>query len=110
MGKHAGHKIADIHGSGSLLQECQAHEEEREAEDEFADTLPISFSTENKRHTDSQQGDGEGGNVHLEPDGRDDPRCHCRTDVGTHNDTDGLGERHQSGIHKTNHHHCGGTR
>ena len=54
MGKHAGHKIADIHGSGSLLQECQAHEEEREAEDEFADTLPISFSTENKRHSDSQ--------------------------------------------------------
>ena len=110
MGKHACHHVADIHGGSRFLKERQAHEEERETEDEFTDTLSAALSTEDQRHADGQHRDGESRNVHLETHGRNNPRRNRSTDVGTHDDTDRLRQRHQSGIHETHYHHRRGTR
>ena len=110
MGQHARHHVADVHRRGSLLQERQSHEQEREAEDELAHALAVALAAEDERHADGKQGDGKGCNVHLEAHCRDNPCRHRRTDVGTHDDTYRLCQCHQSGIHKTHYHHRGGTR
>ena len=110
MSQHACDHVANVHGSGRILQERQAHEEEREAKDELTDTLPMAFSTEYQWHTDSQHRNGKGRYVHLETYGRDNPCCDGSTNVGTHDDTNRLCQRHQSGIHKTHHHHRCSTR
>ena len=105
MRQYARHHIANTHGCSYILKEGQAHKQEREAEDEFPKAFPVTFSTENQWHTDGQQRNREGCNIHFETYSRDNPRRHRRTDVGTHDDTDTLAKRHQSGIHKTHHHH-----
>ena len=38
------------------------------------------------------------------------PRCHRSTDIGSHDDMDGLLQRHQAGIHEAHYHHRGSRR
>ena len=63
MRQYARHHIADTHGSSSILKEGQAHEQEREAEDEFPETLPVTLPTEDQRHADGQQRNGKSCNI-----------------------------------------------
>ena len=93
--QHIGDEGADVQAFGRTLQERQTHEEEAESEDKFSDALPLVVATENQRNANGEQWEGKGGNIHFEAYCRDDPGRDGGTDVGTHDDANGLREVHQ---------------
>ena len=105
--QHIGYEGADVQAFGRTLQERQTHEEEAESEDKFSDALPLVVATENQRNANGEQWEGKGGNIHFEAYCRDDPGRDGGTDVGTHDDANGLREVHQSGIDEADDHHSG---
>ena len=66
MGQHASYHIANVHRCGRFLQECQTHEQKREAEYKLSNTLSITFIAEYQWHSYGQQGNGKCRNIYFE--------------------------------------------
>ena len=100
-----GRLAGQVHFHTRLLQHSQGKEQEGKAEEEIADVAVLA-----QLDQDNARKKGRPHHVcHIEGEtGRHDPRTHRRTDVRTHDDRNGLGEREQGRVHEGHRHHGGG--
>ena len=76
----------------------------------YARTLPELREKEEQIQRDISDGDGaEAEGTAAERKG-ENPRCDSGTDIGTHHDSDGIGERKETGINEADKHQCGRSR
>jgi hypothetical protein len=90
-----------LHG---VAHDIEPDEEQAEAEDDLADMLDLLIGDE-KQENEADEGDGK--RKFTDFDGHE-PGGDGGADVGTHDDTDGLAERHEAGRYKADDHDGGG--
>ena len=91
-----------------VLHKRKAEEQEAEAHHEFTYVAPASLLGNAQNEAKSHKRHCKYGDVRLEAEQGDDPGRKGRTDVGTHNDADSLGEGKKASVHEAHHHHgCG---
>ena len=97
--------LAQVHFRACHAKRSQSQKQERDTKEEVADIAIALLINKDDTYQEGwihSAGDIEGHTC------RHNPCREGRTDIGTHNDRDGLRQREQTGIHKRHGHHCGG--
>ena len=95
-----------------LLEETHAEQEQGQTDDEFANEAEfVAFGEhEDERDGTEEHGEAEGTAAFAQAKKGDNPCGDGSTDVGTHDDGDGTGQREEAGVDEGDHHDSCGRR